>query len=262
MTPDEENEGTRPPVADPPRASAPGRISWSSPELAWPLSIAAGFIGTFLGVQSGFPGAPALIAAAAFSPVFVRLLARRRVGVAFLSSAAWMVGIIAALVGVTVEGDGRMVAEAVPLATAFAAAEWSVPDGAVGTAFVGDLVRNLVVFVGLLALARPYAGVLSLLLAAYVIDLLGAGVASFAERMAAESWSPSYSAIVGSPPHLVLPLVAALAALCVIAAPGRLLPLSSLRGTRRRLFLGGTIVGLGVLLLAPVLAPLWQRTLG
>ncbi|MEW6073195.1 MAG: hypothetical protein AB1726_11475, partial [Planctomycetota bacterium] len=77
-----EPAGTESPRGEPVPAPRPPRRSelWSSPELAWPLALFAGFAGTLLGVAVPLPGAAAAFATAAFAPLYLRLQARGRAG--------------------------------------------------------------------------------------------------------------------------------------------------------------------------------------
>ncbi len=159
--------------------SSRGSFSWTSPEVAWPLAIATGFAGTLLGLSIGLPGAPALLAAAGFAPVFTLQL-RHGSGRAALLGVAWCVGIAAAVLGGAVEradlepGPWRALG-ALPLSDLVGA---EVRLQAAGQSLDAVALLGRLAWAGVaLTSARASRGVAGLLLAALAVGAAAGGVA-------------------------------------------------------------------------------------
>lgn len=261
-----QTSGAEGPTGPPPGVPSPSepprrRFDWSQPEFAWPLSLAGGFGGALVGLSTGLPGLAAVIAAAVFAPILVRLQVMRRPGTAYLCALAWLVGIVGAMTGFAVENGAEAARAAIPFAGTWIDQEWGFLGGHDEPAFPLRLGRNAALFLLTALMARPWGGILALLPTALVASLLGAGTGSFALRAAEKDWSPTLAVVGGSPPHVVLALGACLAVVVVIAHPGPLLPLARLSRLHRRLAAWGVGVGLGSLLLEPVLDRIWTSWL-
>lgn len=243
------------------------RAGWARAEVAWPIGLAIGFLGTVLGMLAGVPGLAAAVASAGYMPVHARLIARRQSSLAGLTSIAWCLGIGGGIAGVIALGqDVVAVQRALPGAASFAASDLGflldppVPGPAAGAL----LLRDLLVFTGLLVLARPLRGLLMLPGVALVTGAVGAGGVLWAPRLIDREEELASCAVQGWPPHIV---VAGAGLLLAASALADVHPLRELarggpagspgRAERRLLFFGGLLLGLAAIALGPFLIPYW-----
>lgn len=236
-------------------------LDWRSGEISWPLALAGGFAGTWLGVSLGVPGLGALAAAAAAAPIVGHPLGRGRVGMAAGLLCGWFAAAVLAHVGCAWELGEAAVERAVPGGAAIADAAASM--GAVAADASLDLVGTAVAAVlalGLVLVARPASGFLALVVAAAGSGVLGSAAAVTALRAKAASWDPVSAGLVALPPTLWFTACGALVLACGIAAPGPLRPLDAVTGRRRLLGLGLGLVLLG-LALGLVATPAWAAAL-
>lgn len=205
------------PLPGPGAAPAPGEAWWQRFELAWPLAIVAGFGATWAGLALGFPGAAAILATALLAPSYVAQLARGRRVQAAVLALLWTLGIVGAVVGVTLEGSLEPVLDALPGARLLVASELGA---SAATSPLATLPRNLGVVALVLILARPGWGLLALLASALLAGALAGVAASWSVEAVEAGWSPSLAALAGLPPHLLLALVALFLGAAALAEPG------------------------------------------
>ncbi len=246
-------------VPAPGTAEPPGPI-WEQPEVAWPAALLAGFIGTYIGISSGIPAMGALLATAFFAPLYVALLRKGRLRLAAVLAVGWIFAIGASAGGMVLEHAFYEVARAVPGA-------WRFRDGDFRPWVLGEepgawsarVLRNALVVAGLLAVARPSAGLASLFGLACVASMVGAGTGWYADIAAERGGEPLLHFLTGLPPHYCFLLVGSALAAGAIGAPGRSLAASGLGGVDRRRQIavaGGSLLALG-LLVDPLLVPSW-----
>lgn len=247
------------------RAPEPGSSDlslprWESLEVSWPLALAAGFVGAWIGTRSGIPGAPELAASALFGPLFLAHVLRGRAVLAGLLSVGWVVALGAALMGSVYEAGWLELSRVLPLAEWFL--EVSVrpllADPAQGISWRSVAVLWTLVLVTALA-ARLSRGILALpLLAAGAGAIAGAG-AWVAVRVETAG-DPLFAALTAVPPHVLLPLVGAALLAAGTADPPR--GLDELDRPGQSLRMGGLGIALLGGLFAPTVARLWAQSAG
>lgn len=238
---------------------------WARRELAWPLSLAAGFAGTWLGLMVPVPGAAPLLATAAILPLYLWFQERGDARYSTFLALGWLIGSSGAIVGLALENELDLVLDRVLLAR-WAAEHWIAPWLPRGTAAPppggGSAMLALLGFSALvLAVARWQRGLL-LLLGIAVLGGAVAGVAAWgADRGARYGLSPLAAAALAWPPFLVVLLGALLSAGGALAEPLPLRPWSSWSSWRRRALVLGLPLALGAALLHGLTNDLWGHWL-
>jgi len=231
---------------------------WRRFELVWPLSIVAGFAGTWLGLRTGLPGVATVLALAAFVPLY---LAEMRAGQRFhaaLLGALWSLGIIGAAVGEALQRPPAEVLAGFAGGAPFVQAELAFRDGG---PVLATLSRNALIVGGLFVLARPAWGLVSLAGSGVLAGLLGSVALTCAGEAVQGGLAPSLAALAGIPPHLFLALVGVQLGLAALAEPGLVArePFTDLR--RALLWSAVGLAGLG-LGLQGLWIRAWQEWLG
>jgi hypothetical protein len=247
----EELAGRRP--AARPLQSAP---AWTQPELAWPLALVAGFVGSTLGIRTGIPGTGALLALGLFSPLYLGLFGRGRIRLAALISIGWMAAVGAAAAGSVLDGSFNEVARACPGAHSFRDLEirtWI--EGERSGPETWPLLRNLALTLLLLAAARPTRGFLTLLGLGVAASAVGCGVGWFAE--AADTMDPAMACLFGIPPHCVFVLCGVALSGVALAERRPWIPAPGGGDQRRALIVAGLALAAAGLFLEPLLAATW-----
>ncbi len=216
-------------------------LRWFNTELAWPLAVAAGFVGTLLGLSSGLTGAGAVLALAAFLPLHLGLLRRERRILVALCGCAWLVAVSAAIVGSGLEHAPEDVLAQWPFGAQLSAA-LERPDATLARDLVGALL-----LLGAMRIGRGSLGL-------FLCVLLGG--AAVAGRLAGldlptggEDWNPAAVVLAAWPPHLLLALCGAIVAGAVLADGRAVLPLSVLGEDRRHVLAAGAgilVMGLAI----------------
>lgn len=241
-------------------------LQWAAPEIAWPLALVSGFGGTWAGIELGFPGVAALLAAGTFAPLWIALLVRGRRLLAVLLSLGWAIGIYAAAIGcafadrwasvsIALPGSGTWVGYVLqPWIAASREGAWTAaPLAWAATAGALALVAGA---------ARLGQGLPAVLLLAVLLGAAGGGVARVAERAVDQGWDPLLAAMLAWPPHTGLQVLGALLVCTALAEPGPLLPLRWLPPERRALLLGGLVAAAVGLASELLFATTWIRWLG
>lgn len=229
---------------------------WQEAEIAWPIAIFAGFLGSAIGAKSGIPLAGTLLALALFAPLYLGLVFRQRTLLAALVSVGWLTAVGAGVAGSVLEGSFSEIATASPGALGFRDGQmlpWiqGEPPGSVGAAVLINLGVSLLVLV----VARFSVGLLSLAGLAFLVSGIGAAVGWFASE--AISLEPAWACVVGTPPHRALGFLGLLSLTAVLADRRPLLPLRELGDSRRKLVLAGLgLLGVGVFS-EPVFLSVW-----
>lgn len=229
---------------------------WQLPEVAWPLAIFAGFLGSAIGITTGVPFAGAALATLLFAPLYLALVVRERTMLAALVSVGWLAALAGGAAGSVMESDFTGVALACPGAREFRDTQilpW-LEGGSVDPSASGPLLHlagGLVV----LLLGRFSFGVLALGALAVVASSLGASLGWFAEQ--ATSMEPIWACLLGIPLHHALALIGLLALTTCLADRRRLLPVGELEPARRRLLLGGAALFALGLVLEPFAVSAW-----
>lgn len=241
-----------------------GLPRWAHPELGWPISLAAGFIGTWIGLQTQVPGMAALSATLLFAPIHMLLVSRSRGALATLLGLGWALGLIAAVVGTTLEGHLEDVMGALPYADAFTRSElriWVTGEGlSAGESRLG-LFHSALALGLMVAASRFLAGIPALLAAALFLGMIAAGDAWLAQEAALRGQATMMAAALGLGPHRILQIAGFLFVWAALAEPTPVWPLHYLEEGRRRRLIGGCaaiLVGLGV---QAFFHGLWIRTI-
>jgi hypothetical protein len=239
--------------------SVPGTRSWdwTDAEIAWPLAILAGFAGTLGGIWSGLPGMPALLATAAFLPLWGRLVVAGQRTLAFLLGLAWCLGAAGAAGGAVFELDGATrVAETLPFGARLVAWRLYALSGA-GPSTSVLLALSLAAASGLALLALPLRGACALGAMAALAQVFGCGAALTSLEAGRAGRDPTLALVLGWPPSEVLALGASSAVVAALAGAGW----ERLGREQRRLLARGASVTLGAIALDPLLEPLWRMVL-
>lgn len=242
-----------------------GAFHWSQPEVSWPLSLFAGFGGTWIGLEVGFPGLAALLATLLVAPLIVVLLGHERGAAAAFACCAWAFGILIAPVAAVSEGSFAEIAPALPLAQRFVDTELGpLAAGVVDLeALAHDVGRNAVVLLVLLLLSWPTRGLATLLGLAVCLGAVGGGAAWFAEQAGSDRLEgPFVLGLAGMAPYAVLQALGVLVAALGIAQAPSPLPDSPAVRSRRNQILGGLTLLAAGLALHPWAAPWWGTWLG
>lgn len=244
----------------------PARVlpRWAHPELGWPLSLAAGFAGTWIGLQTRIPGMAALTATLFFAPIHVRLVSRSRGALATLLGLGWSLGLIAAVVGTALESGLDEVAAAIPGADAFTRAElrsWITGEGLPAGESRLALFHSTLALFGMVVASRFLAGIPALLGAALFLSMIASSDAWLAQEAALRGMSTMTAAVLGLGPHRVLQVAGFLFVWAALAEPTPVWPVSYLEEGRRKRLMGGgaaILVGLGT---QALFHDLWIRTI-
>jgi hypothetical protein len=240
----------------------PTAIDWRSGEISWPLALAAGFAGTWLGIECGVPGAGVLLSAGALAPLWAAHQARGRAGLAGALACGWLVAGVMAHVGCAWEDGFGGVAHSLPGGRAFAEARltaWARAAQGGGVDFAFPLLA-LVVAALVALVARPAAGFLALVASALAAGFAGVTAGRVATGARAAGWDPVTTAMLALPPSFWLAAFGTLLLAAGIAAPGPFWPLDTVRGRRRLMTVGLGLLAAG-LLLDPLLTPIWAGLL-
>ena len=241
--------------------------AWHQPEVAWPLSVAAGLAGTWLGLALRLPLVPALLATAAYAPLHLRLLARGSTTAAGATSVAWMVAVVLTVGGVVLDGSPESARGALLFSDPEALAAYGLARVTHAPTSRSFQLAWLVLGALLILLAaRPTRGVGPLLAVALVAGAVSGGAADWtaeaglgARRAAGDPADSLAAVLAGWPPGPLLALAGLLLASAALADPHRLLPLSELTAGRRRLLESGLLAAALALFFEPLYAPLWWR---
>ncbi len=247
------------------------RLRWTEPEVAWPIALVAGFLGAYVGIAIPVPGMGMLVAVLAFAPLYLVLQRRGRVRLAAVLAAGWIFGVGAATCAAVLDSTFSRVAEVVPGAWRFRDGElapWlSGGTGVEGSEWTRAL-RNAGILAGILAVARPSRGLLSLLALGGAATAVGAGVGWFVDLALEQGGEPALLALMAVPPHYAfLTLGAALLATVVADARplfggGRADGVREFDPHRRQLLAAGSVLAILGLALDPLLAARWGAWLG
>jgi hypothetical protein len=214
-------------------AAADG-VRWHQPEVAWPLALAIGFVGTLLGVLSGLPGVALVLAVAPFAPLFASLARGGHATLASAVTAGWLIGVAAAASGLALDRGVAFVTPAAPLAGALLDRSGGLPLAAYAALLVTVLA------------ARPTRGVLALAGLGLVTAAAGACAGRDALALVDEGWSELAAVIAAWGLSCTLPLGLLAVAVGPLLAPGPLWPPAAVDGPRRRV-LAALLVSLPVL---------------
>ncbi len=225
---------------------APDGPFWARVELAWPLSLLAGFGGSWVGLLVGVPGAAALGAFLAFLPVHNLHCGGGNPRFSALLGLGWAVGILGAILGSALEGGADGIGASLPLSSLFVergVVAWFGGPGADAAA------ARAGVWVLPLLLARPARGLAFLLLFALAVGAAGAGAGWVSARAAGAGVSPLSACALGLSPFLLLEVSGTLAVGLALAEPLPLRPFRALGPWRRgALGLGAAAIALGIVL--------------
>ena len=239
-----------------PEELEPPAPRWLEPEIAWPIAIFAGFLGSVAGIKMGVPGAGALVALICFVPLYRVMILRERTLAAALISIGWLAGIGGGAAGSVQESSFEAVAAVSPGAERFR--DRQLQPWLAGEDRAAAERATLVTAAGgffLLLIARLSAGILSLAGLAVAVSAIGAGAGWFSTR--AISLDPAWACFVGIPPHNALAMAGFLLITAPLADRRPLFPLRELDDVRRpMLLIGSALVGFA-LLLEPFLASAW-----
>lgn len=243
--------------SDPGHASATGHASepaWLRDELGWPLSLFAGFGGTWAGLASGVPGLSVLVTTACLAPLVLGLQNRGRGRRALVLALGGVVGAAGAVVGAVLEGGLGEVEPLLPGARAARSGLTSLLAGGSGGAPLARLVRQAGPVLAGLALARATRGLIPLAVALAVATAQAAAVAERAAASGLGGGSRLVPLVVGWPPGALLEVAGLLAlGMALGRVPGTPPPSTQLRA------------GCAALALSPLawwLAPAWARLVG
>ena len=229
---------------------------WQQAEIAWPLALLTGFVGSSTGIMSGLPGVGPLAAMLLFAPLYLGLIHRSRTGLAALVSCGWLAGVGAAAAGAVLDDGFSSVAKSCPGAQNFRATEIMPWIESASTEFPsGPPQSALLVVLGLLLVARPTVGLMSLAGLALCASAIGAGVGWFATQVL--SMEPALACILGVPPQHAFSLAGMALLVAALADRGRLRPFAEISDQRRNLMLAGVVlIALGILA-EPLLSEAW-----
>ncbi len=233
-------------------------LPWDQPEVAWALALAAGFAGTWLGIASKLPGLNALVATTLYAPLYLALLRRGRSGLAAFTSVSWCFGIVLAPLAAAHTDSFAAIAPRLLLARPYVDGELGLLVGGSDVDVVGATLRNAVIAIVLIAVARPALGLGTLLGLALGVGTLGGGAAWFAERAVERGADPVAAALAGLAPFAVIQLLGLLLCAAALADPT---PLRDLAGTRRRMLVAGGLLLLAGLAIQPAIAAPWGEWL-
>lgn len=222
-------------------------------ELAWPLSLFAGFAGTWAGLSTGVPGLAALLATACISALVVGLSNRGRRMRAFACALGGVVGVAGAVLGSTFEGESQVLFRALPGAGLARTELARLFAGSALEPLAGALLHLVPVVAGL-ALARVTMGVGPVLAATLGVGATSAAVAENAVEFGVAGGHRLLAVVLGWPPGALAEVVGLLALGVAWAGPRGSLP-------PRSLVVGGWIA-LGLAALAWAGALPWAAAVG
>ena len=234
-------------------------LPWQQPEFVWAVALAAGFLGTWLGIASRVPGVGAILATTLYAPLYIVLLRRGKPGLAAFTSIAWCFGILLAPLAAARADSFAELAPRLLLARSYVDAELGpLVDGG-GADPIAATLRNAVLALAVVALARPALGLGALLGLSLLVGTLGGGAAWFSERAVRHGADPVASALAGIAPFAIAQLLGLLLCVAALADPA---PLRGLAEPRRRMLVGGALLVLAGLAVQPALAVPWGAWLG
>ena len=229
---------------------------WQEAEIAWPIAIFAGFLGSAIGAKSGVPTAGSFLALALFAPLYLGLVFRQRTLLAALVSVGWLTAVGAGAAGSVLEGNFSDIAAASPGAIEFRDGQMmplirGEQHGSMGWSMTIGLGGSLLALV----VARFSVGILSLAGLALLASAIGTAVGWFAAE--AISLEPAWACVVGTPPHRALAFLGLLSLTAVLAERRPLLPLAGMTDSRRMMvFAGLGLLGVG-LFSEPIFISVW-----
>jgi len=168
-------------------------MDWKKPEIVWPLSLAAGFAGTWAGLATRVPGVACLAAALLIAPIYGPMLTRGKRTLALFALLGWSLGVLLAIVAVTGEHGTQAAVPFLPLGATTRQA-WTDP-GAL------DALRDLVMALIIVVSFRPALGLLGLLCLSLGLGALGGAAASAGAGALAAGWDPLAAVAFSVPPH-------------------------------------------------------------
>lgn len=180
---------------------------WAQPDLAWPLAVLAGFLGTWAALLVVRPWLAVPLALALLWPLEERVRASGNALLATWLGLAFLIGIAGAVAGTAIEAGSVGVVAGVPLADVLRSSDFPFLDGRPAGSGWATLPRNLVALGGLLAAGRYGPPLLAVGLAGLVTAALSACAAVPA---AAEAGDPLRAFLATWPPHLALGLLGGL----------------------------------------------------
>ena len=250
----------------PPPPRLPGRGSRDTlltmPEVAWPLGLLSGFVGTWAGLTARVPGLGALGGVLAFVALHATLLGRGRRSLAAAVALGWGGAVTAAVMGTVIELGFDKIHLALPFAASWDASQvapWIDPDvRAPHLLSLGGMGVGLGVVAAMVALARVAHGVGALLAAALYLGAAGAGAGRVVALAMEHGGDPLFTSLVAFPPHVGLQVAGGLLIATVLADPAPVAaPGSTSGGTGRRLVLAGIALAVLGVLGEPLLRTLW-----
>jgi hypothetical protein len=228
--------------------------AWKQPEIAWALAILFGFVGTSVGLWTGLPGLPELLATAAFVPLFLALLARHGALVAGLVGLGWGVGVAGGVLGAAMEGRSAAIEAALPLARAWSALALDpLLGGGESTGGPRALLIGLVWTAAAVLGSLATRGVVGHLLVALALGAVSGAAAGWTLRAVQAGAEPVLAGLLCYPPCTLLALAGCLLAVSAAAAPS-----SGPAGRRTQLRVGLATAALA-LLLEPWVGPHWAQ---
>lgn len=235
-----------------------GRSEW-----AWPQSLLAGFLGTWVGLQLPYPGLAVVLALLGFLPVFIRHVGPKDGRFGLLLAFGWLGGGFGAYLGAILEGGMGEFAERVPLGSLYlglGVEDWASesPGGAPPWA---PLAR-LAAWSAPLLLARRGRGLLFLPCVATTLGALALGTARLALERVETGGDALTSCLLGVPPFGFLQLLGTVAMGMALADPGPIWPLSGMERWRRWALCGGPLALLLGAFADATLASTWAGMLG
>ena len=210
---------------------------WARSDLAWPLALACGFLGTWLGLSTGAADLAVPTALLLYVPLAWRLRSLGRGGLLPFLGGAFLIGVAAAVAGTSFEAGPGATAERLRFVELLAPASPEAPWA--------TLARNVGLLAVLVLPGRLAGGLVSVGLA----GLATAALASPAAAAAVGAPDPLQAFLLLLPPQLVLVVGGGAFAGGVLgaAAPGR--------APRRELL----VAGLALAALGLVAQGLWVR---
>lgn len=240
------------------RPALEGRSEW-----AWPQSLLAGFLGTWLGLQIPFPGMAVVAAILGFLPIFVKHVGPRDGRFGLLLALGWLGGGFGAYLGTVLEGGMGEFFARIPLANLYlglGVEAWASESP--GSAPTWAPLARLALWGAPLLWARRVRGLLFLPCVATGMGSLALGSARLALERVQGGGDALTSCFLAVPPFALLQMMGAVVTGLALADPGPLWPLSGVERWRRWALCGGPLALLLGAFVDATLASTWAGTLG
>jgi hypothetical protein len=205
--------------------------AWRRGELAWPLSLFAGFAGAWAGLASGVPGLALLLSTAAVAPLFLGFQSRGEPKSAFLAALGGALGGAGAVLGAVFEGGAPEAFSALLGSRWLAGQLTGLLDGAPRPRPLLMALQHAGALAIAVSLARPTRGLSALALALGLFEAMAAGVGERALAAPRLGGERLLAVVVSWPPGVLAEGLAALALGTCLSIPrgaplpGRLLRL-------------------------------------